>query len=111
MKQKLRKKWLTALRDGSYTQTKNTLRRDGCFCVLGVLHDVAGGEWIQNEEGRHEAQLDESCTSENLLELDDGTILYDLDEHSQESLYELNDGGASFRAIAEWIEENIEVTP
>lgn len=32
--------WIKALRSGNYKQTESVLRKDDCFCALGVLCDV-----------------------------------------------------------------------
>ena len=40
----LRDEWLSALRAETYPKGKNCLQRDGRFCVLGVLCEVAGIE-------------------------------------------------------------------
>lgn len=32
--------WLSALRSGNYKQTESVLRKDDCFCALGVLCDT-----------------------------------------------------------------------
>lgn len=43
-------KWVAALRSGEYEKTSGSLRRDGCFCALGVACDVSGaGAWSGNE--------------------------------------------------------------
>ncbi len=43
-------KWIDALRSGSYTQMRGSLRKGDCFCALGVLCDIYAkegiGEWI-----------------------------------------------------------------
>jgi hypothetical protein len=40
MKQNIKDKWISALRSGDYKQTFGRLRKDDCFCVMGVLCDV-----------------------------------------------------------------------
>lgn len=37
--------WTTALRSGKYKQAKHVLKCDAGFCCLGVLADLAGGDW------------------------------------------------------------------
>lgn len=44
-----RDRLLTALRDGSYAQVQDHLRRDAGYCVLGVMIDLA---FQQGLEGR-----------------------------------------------------------
>lgn len=40
MNQEIKKKWVEALRSGDYKQTTGYLKRDNCFCALGVLCDL-----------------------------------------------------------------------
>lgn len=41
-------KWVRALRSGDYDQCINWLRKGESFCCLGVLCDVAGGKWAED---------------------------------------------------------------
>jgi hypothetical protein len=41
MNPEIRTQWCAALRSGKYTQAKAGLRRDGGYCCLGVLCDLA----------------------------------------------------------------------
>lgn len=41
MDEKLKEKWLKALRSGKYKQCTLVLRKNGAYCCLGVLHKIA----------------------------------------------------------------------
>jgi hypothetical protein len=46
------RKWVTALRSGSYNQGHSRLRNNGNYCCLGVLCDISEtGKWELYEEG------------------------------------------------------------
>lgn len=49
MKESVADKLITALESGEYKQGKHWLRRDDCFCIFGVLHDLAVKEGILEE--------------------------------------------------------------
>ena len=44
MNQDIKAKWVTALRSGKYTRGKEFLQRNGRYCCLGVLCDIAASE-------------------------------------------------------------------
>lgn len=46
MRQKVKKKWVEALRSGDYEQGQERLVRDGKYCCLGVLCDLAEQEGV-----------------------------------------------------------------
>lgn len=115
MKREIKTKWLQALRGGKYGQTRGQLRREDRFCCLGVLADVArpfGGEWDgdgyycydagdENPSPAREATLGHLIKGElDWLEPEDG---------QEGELIKLNDEGADFLDIADWIEKNVEV--
>lgn len=57
MKAYVKKKWLTALRSGEYTQGRYKLRHAGNFCCLGVLcnlHAQAHPEVAKTQNSRQE---------------------------------------------------------
>lgn len=99
----IKEKWLKALRSDEYEQGTTFLRSiDGSrFCCLGVLCDI----------------IDSSLWREQY-----GTYLYDgalcilpetlrcgvkIDPNEQKTLTRMNDGGASFTEIADYIEETL----
>ena len=45
MNPEIKTKWVEALRSGKYKQGTEHFKRDGCYCVLGVLYEVAGCQW------------------------------------------------------------------
>lgn len=47
MNPELKAKWVAALRSGKYEQGHEYLNKDGKFCCLGVLCDVAGLHWAE----------------------------------------------------------------
>lgn len=55
MNQKIKKKWIEALRSGKYKQGKTLLRSANKFCCLGVLCDIIKNEiginWFMNIDG------------------------------------------------------------
>lgn len=57
MKEDIAKKWVAALRSGEYKQGKHCLQKDGEFCCLGVLCDIALKEGVvkieRSENGQH----------------------------------------------------------
>jgi len=51
MNPEIKAKWLGALRSGKYEQVKGGLKKDNCFCCLGVLTDIwakeNNTEWVK----------------------------------------------------------------
>lgn len=94
--------WVAALRNGEYTQGSVTLcnRVNNTYCCLGVLADLHN-------------QLD---SGGNLLACPDAgylilpgmeTVVEGLSPAAQIRLGDLNDAGADFVSIADYIEENV----
>lgn len=128
MNKEIKEKWLAALRSGQYVQGQNHLHslEDGQhkFCCLGVLCDIMGEEWAEQEG----TQVFETSKGESgglsLATYDSlgiwGTVRRDIpgrssiDESIPYHLMAFNDGVAvgeerawTFEEIADWIEENI----
>ena len=82
-------KWLAALRSGKYKQGKGMLKCEGRYCCLGVAVEI--GISTPNE-----LFPETLCTEEDFL-----------DECLQRKLASLNDGGRSFKKIADYIEEKL----
>lgn len=40
MNREIKKRWVAALRSGKYRQSRDHLRKDDCYCALGVLCDL-----------------------------------------------------------------------
>lgn len=109
----LKSKWTTALRSGDYKQGPGALRRGGKYCCLGVLHDVAGGEWTQCDlsRGIDEFAIKSDGMYEGALNTallpDDLEVSYEIEGHTS-ALMAMNDQGHwSFNDIADWIDKNI----
>jgi len=110
MKQNIAKKWVKALRSGKYTQGKDYLKSEDGHCCLGVLCELA----------REEIPLRIEKLSEGTYFDDEMTVLPSnvkvwagmrssvgnfLPEVGLKSLAEKNDAGATFKEIADIIEE------
>ena len=107
-------RWLKALRSGKYRQTEGRLCKtaprdtDPSYCCLGVLADIQG-----------ELKYDPLSHARRFLGMA-GTWLYKswdgavpetayLSRPMQQHLGHLNDHGWDFKAIADWIEQNVRV--
>lgn len=114
MKRELRQKWIDALRSGEYEQGHRALKdSDGRYCCLGVLCDVAGAVWTETAPigsmARFACSVNGTLSSISTL----GPNLYKelgLDCSREITLWGMNDNtGASFKEIADWIEQNVPV--
>lgn len=97
MKQEIKDRWTTGLRSNEYEQGRLKFKDGDKFCCLGVLCDVMG----QPTEGRfgagnwrfaHETLRGSGVDAHALAELNDSKCM-------------------SFPEIADWIDENVAVTP
>jgi hypothetical protein len=119
--------WTAALRSGKYEQGQNALCDGSAFCCLGVLAEVAGFEKVVDPEFQiveylfpwgaavfhEEAVIPPVLQAELLEDLDlgmrvpaaviDGHTLWAGDLHTR--LINLNDNGATFETIADYIDE------
>lgn len=115
MEAKLKAKWVKALRSGKYAQAEGQLRRNGGYCCLGVLCEIAPG-----------VKLDESGNAstgrypyEEHLGFSDlegpGCKLFGIPKRVHNRLIQLNDGEdaqglrtdpKNFNQIADWIEKS-----
>lgn len=105
MKAVWKKRWLKALRSGEYEQAVHRLRAvtvgpvkkvEG-FCCLGVLCDIAGVRWQNNECKFGAKKLN-----------DRGLDFFDISSGAQNILCELNDESRrSFKQIAQHIEKHL----
>lgn len=133
----LKKKWLKALRSGEYQQGTNYLRTDQDeFCCLGVLCDIKDkGGWKAVPEADYFDQFkklgrfawykfpdDQTESMFNAFEESASWAFvgahddidwefapgdFGVDRRDQEELARMNDRGASFDEIADWIEEKL----
>ncbi len=81
----IKRKWVTALRSGEYTQLRHGFHYEGKHCCLAVLG---------------------ACVSEKVPFPDDAML--GLGERERTMLIRMNDeGGKSFAEIADYIEQNL----
>lgn len=97
----LKTKWTEALRSGSFKQAQRTLRSEEGYCCLGVLCEVMGAKWQRDGSARIGSELQAYYLSNKALET------ADLSDPQQSTLYGMNDNGASFKEIADYIEQNL----
>jgi hypothetical protein len=99
MNKQLRDEWVKALRSGEYEQCRGTISKQGCdgpmYCCLGVLAHLIDGDdkalWGRVQKEAYGLPVS---------------------RYVYEELVGLNDmGRLPFTAIADWIEQNIPVTP
>ncbi len=118
---KFAEKWLKALRSGEYEQANGQLYDDeylgGSYCCLGVACEVVGhGKVLKEKFGEKGLPIQakiigkESCVFTKLPGLlrEDFAPLREEDSFV-ESVAEMNDNGQSFKEIADWIEDNVEL--
>ena len=122
MKRNIARKWISALRSGHYKKTKGALKRvsnqNESFCALGVLCDLYQKEHIRGlPEDRESEDIDgKKCVSfDGIVDLlpDKVRKWAGIKSESCEIPYSkdiplMNDGGDSFKKIADVIEKNIE---
>lgn len=115
-----KEKWLTALRSGDYSQTRQNLRDTSGFCCLGVGYDVLGGKW---HSGTREHVTEYFCTSNDSSSMpniydygreiwtvlnQDTTFNPDNNEDGNHNILNAlswhNDKGSTFDEIADWVE-------
>ena len=95
----LRQQWIEALESGKYEQGIFFLKNRGQYCCLGVLCEVAGlkgqeKEGITHYEGDSRTISIELCRSVGLR------------AGQQIDLASLNDCGANFKYIAQWLRDH-----
>lgn len=108
MKKEIADKWVTALRSGEYEQGIGKLNKDGKFCCLGVLCELAVKDdvvlpitdsWDLTTYDGEAAWLPNSVVNWSGMKDDNGMF-------GDDSLVHMNDSGKSFEEIAEVIEKN-----
>ena len=112
MNKELKKRWVAALRSGEYQQTREYLQDEIGYCCLGVLCDlVDSNKWsvVDNED----YPIYISYCFDNYItdrEFPDHNWLKNigLDPDTARYLASQNDEGASFKEIADYIQENID---
>lgn len=104
MNQENKKRWVEALRSGTYEQGRLALRKDDRYCCLGVLCDLKEDVNWTKSYGAYKPFPD----SISVDYLDERIRIWaDLDAGSMFSLTDMNDNGYTFEEIANWIEENL----
>lgn len=113
MNKEISEKWVAALRSGEYHQGKGVLRTEREeYCVLGVLCDLAEGEWVKRNHrfayvlGDDQGDFYAPCSV-----LDWAEIKFDYDNDGFpliERVVGMNDSDSSFEHIADFIEQNWE---
>lgn len=95
----MKKQWIEALRSGKYKQGKGLLRRkNNCYCCLGVLAQELGRLQFSEELFMFGVRKDTAFYH---------TFLPDpLISGGQKTLASMNDEGATFGQIADYIEQN-----
>lgn len=115
----IKRKWVDALRSGKYKQARGKLKnRAGGFCCLGVLCDIVGvkPEWVSTyKSGLHntDASYNKSVHGHYRFENEKNYLPSRVSEIAkvsmadQKLLANKNDTGASFNAIANYIERKM----
>ncbi len=105
---KFKAKWLKALRSGKYKQGKGALHRDGNFCCIGVechLHGVSIKAMDKRPgNGGTKSSFDKIP---KYMDAINGKYGNSMSLPPVQVLIEMNDGGKSFKQIANWIERNL----
>ena len=110
MNEQVKEKWLSSLRSGDYQQTKSCLHKEDGFCCLGVLCDLYGKEhnveWdLVEDENYYRFQGRQTHLPSSVKEW---AGVEDCNPYicNRYSLAQLNDGGSTFKQIADLIEEH-----
>lgn len=106
MPKDLKDKWLAALRSGEYKQCKGTLSDGEGYCCLGVLQMVADGR-VERFNGVPEAVPTISWYGRHHIGILDDLRAFSLKDGCR-ALAEMNDGGLSFKEVADAIERGVE---
>src|SRR5271166_2256567 len=104
MDEKVKKKWLRALRSGKYKQGQLALRVGSRYCCLGVLCDISGAKWRNfgfipgYSAGELQGQTEDEALSGEFRRS------VGLTKRQVSHLMDMNDGrGKSFEEIADYI--------
>lgn len=114
MRQKIAKAWVEALRSGKYEQGKNRLCKDGKYCCLGVLCEVAIEQGLDLKRkdiggmihyGTSEEEGNTAMLPVEVLVWAEMRTGYGDYDNGEGALSSDNDRGKSFEEIAAIIEE------
>ncbi len=109
MNVEMKNRWVNALRSGVYHQGKNYLCQDNKYCCLGVLCEVLEikSEISLDYPGEQvKSYLFDGWKSQCVIPQDLGMKIGLIGTESNK-LISMNDGGAPFSKIADYIEENL----
>lgn len=119
MDKKLKAKWIKALRSGQYKQGTGYLCRADldtpkAFCCLGVLFDIQGAEWVDDNDGHYSrsCKFDGEAYRANSLKSELHRAFPYLAENIISKLMNMNDGAHNhkqhnFKQIADYIKKNL----
>lgn len=120
MNPKVKELWIEALRSGDYKQTINYLRDDVGYCCLGVLCNIYleqvsdDCKWTEDNNFQYPYEYEDDLFAYEAESLPQCVIDWsDLPDENPDivakdmDLATLNDEGASFKEIADLIEEEL----
>lgn len=113
MKPEIKERWVAALRSGEYLPARGFLRRDNCFCGLGVLCDLAAQDGVVQWSGPVHGIYSIGCATQSLpSQVVEWSGVPDCSPTVSRSgkkplLTELNDSGVSFSELADLIEAQL----
>ncbi len=111
----LKQKWIDALRSGKFKQAQKTLKLDHgggheSFCCLGVLCEISAlGRWTKHHNGTYQIPINEQTRFFGSTIPDYMLSKIGLNSIDQNALVRMNDSGESFEAIANHIENEIDM--
>lgn len=119
MNRVVKKKWVEALRSGKFEQGQGALCKNGKYCCLGVLSELALREgktdkWVGEHGtifyGKRRGSWSSGFTPATVTRWaglpDDDPLVY-LDKDGRVDLAALNDGGHTFAEIADLIDAQL----
>ncbi len=110
------RRWIAALRSGTYTQGYGNLRlANDTYCCLGVAEDLEGAKWLHNKDEHHYCFLGaDNRRFSGVMErfelygLEDAAGSFQDPKFKYNSLVAMNDGGETFTVIADLLESHLE---
>lgn len=108
MKQSVMKKWVKALRSGKYKQTDSALKDGAGHCCLGVLSSISPHKNNFTRMKPPSSEYDKNAALPCLIQKWAGMKNEVGQIDSDTCLASMNDNGASFEQIADFIEKNWE---
>lgn len=113
MNPQIKQKWVDALRSGDYKQTQRHLHDENGFCCLGVLCDLYikenNVEWEPSTHYNNVYMFQDMMAALPLSVVEWADLEY-YNPHvnvEKSTLAGLNDGGSTFKQIADVIEEQL----